>query len=156
MARRSGNAARKATRDRAIEIPLLVFFPFRLETGGLVLQGRTRNVDIWPTVYELLGLVPPTPAEALDGVSLTVYKGEAFGVIGNNGAGKSTLLRVLAGTLPPDTGTVDVYGSTPSLLALGVGFNRLLSGRRNVYLGGLAAGLRKAEIEKYPVNGVDI
>ena len=52
------------------EIPLLVFFPFRLERGSAVVKSRTRNVDIWPTIYDLLGLEVPTPVEPLDGVSL--------------------------------------------------------------------------------------
>ena len=85
---------------------------------------------------------------AVDDVSLTVYKGEAVGIIGSNGAGKTTLLRVLAGTLPPDSGVVEVYSTqAPTMLSLGAGFNRKLSGRRNVYLGGLAAGLEKSEID---------
>ena len=85
---------------------------------------------------------------ALDGVSFEVMRGEVFGVIGRNGAGKSTLMRVLAQTLKPNEGTVDVRGRTSTLLQLGVGFNPELSGRRNIYLGGLAAGLRKAEIDE--------
>ena len=85
---------------------------------------------------------------AVDDVSVTINRGEAFGIIGSNGAGKTTLLRVLAGVLPPDSGEVVVYGTqAPSLLALGAGFNRKLSGRRNIYLGGLAAGLPKREID---------
>lgn len=84
---------------------------------------------------------------ALDGVSFRVERGEAFGVIGKNGAGKSTLLRVMAHTLRPDSGRVILNGRASTLLALGVGFNAELSGRRNVYLGGLAAGMRKAQIE---------
>lgn len=88
------------------------------------------------------------PVVAVDDVSLTIYRGEAFGIIGSNGAGKTTLLRVLAGTLPPDAGEVEVHGfQAPTMLSLGAGFNRKLSGRRNVYLGGLAAGLSKAEID---------
>jgi ABC-type polysaccharide/polyol phosphate transport system ATPase subunit len=84
---------------------------------------------------------------ALDEVSFRVERGEAFGVIGRNGAGKSTLLRVMAHTLRPDQGRVVLNGRASTLLALGVGFNAELSGRRNVYLGGLAAGMRKAQIE---------
>jgi ABC-type glutathione transport system ATPase component len=38
---------------------------------------------------------------AVDDVSVTINRGEAFGIIGSNGAGKTTLLRVLAGVLPP-------------------------------------------------------
>lgn len=85
---------------------------------------------------------------ALDDVSLEIYKGEAFGIIGRNGAGKSTLLKVMAKTLKPNSGTVNVYGRTSTLLSLGLGMKPELSGRRNVYLGGLAAGLRKAEIDE--------
>ena len=85
---------------------------------------------------------------ALDDVSLEIRKGEAFGVIGSNGAGKSTLLKVMARTLRPDEGEVHVYGTTSTLLSLGLGMKPDLSGRRNVYLGGLAAGLRKAEIDE--------
>lgn len=84
---------------------------------------------------------------ALDDVSFRVERGEAFGVIGRNGAGKSTLLRVMARTLRPDTGRVVLNGKASTLLALGVGFNAELSGRRNVFLGGLAAGMRKRQIE---------
>ena len=88
-----------------------------------------------------------TTVTALNGVSFDVNPGEAFGIIGKNGAGKSTLLKVIAGTLRPDSGRVTVRGKASTLLALGVGFNPALSGRKNVYLGGLAAGLRRTEIE---------
>jgi len=84
---------------------------------------------------------------ALDHVSLKVNPGEAFGIIGRNGAGKSTLLKCIAGTLRPNSGKVVVNGKTSTLLQLGVGFIPELTGRRNVYLGGLAAGMRKAEID---------
>lgn len=85
---------------------------------------------------------------ALDHVSFKVNPGEAFGIIGRNGAGKSTLLRCVAGTLRPNSGKVVVNGRTSTLLQLGVGFNPELSGHRNVYLGGLAAGMRKKEIDE--------
>ncbi len=85
---------------------------------------------------------------ALDDVSLEIAKGEAFGIIGANGAGKSTLLKVMAKTLKPSSGSVNVYGKTSTLLSLGLGMKPDLSGRRNVYLGGLAAGMRKAEIDE--------
>ena len=87
---------------------------------------------------------------ALDGVSFDVNQGEAFGIIGRNGAGKSTLLRLLARTMRPDEGVVEINGKTSTLLQLGVGFNPELSGSRNVFLGGLAHGLRLKEIgERY-------
>jgi ABC-type polysaccharide/polyol phosphate transport system ATPase subunit len=85
---------------------------------------------------------------ALDHVSFSVNRGEAFGVIGRNGAGKSTLLRCVAGTLRPNGGKAVVHGRASTLLQLGVGFIPELTGRRNVYLGGLAAGMRKREIDQ--------
>ncbi len=73
-----------------------------------------------------------------------------MGVVGANGAGKSTLMRTVAGILPPNSGRVEVNGRVSTLLSLGVGFNRKLTGRQNVVLGGLAAGLTRAELaERY-------
>lgn len=108
-------------------------------------------VDRRPTLRRSLGRFRHRQVQeivALDGVNLEIQKGEAFGVIGRNGAGKSTFLRVMAKTLRPDEGTINVYGKTSTLLQLGVGFNRQLSGRKNVYLGGLAAGLKKRDIDE--------
>lgn len=85
---------------------------------------------------------------ALDGVDLKVFRGESIGILGKNGAGKSTLLRVVAGTLVPDEGKVEVSGTISTLLALGSGFNADLTGRRNVYLGCLASGLSRARTEE--------
>jgi ABC-type polysaccharide/polyol phosphate transport system ATPase subunit len=84
--------------------------------------------------------------EALRGVSFDVPVGAVYGVIGHNGAGKSTLFRTLAGILPPTAGRVTVYGRVTPLLSLGVGFNRELTGRENILLGGLATGLQPDEI----------
>lgn len=85
--------------------------------------------------------------EALHDISFEVKKGTTLGVIGANGAGKSTLLRTLAGILPPSSGHVETWGKASTMLALGVGFNNALTGRENIILGGLAAGLHKSEVE---------
>jgi ABC-type polysaccharide/polyol phosphate transport system ATPase subunit len=85
--------------------------------------------------------------EAVKGVSLDIPRGSVTGVVGVNGAGKSTLMRTIAGILPPTEGRVEVLGRVSTLLALGVGFNANLSGRENVVLGGLAAGLRRDQLE---------
>ena len=85
--------------------------------------------------------------EALKHVSFEVPHGAVLGIVGANGAGKSTLVRTIAGILPPSEGRVEVHGRVSTLLALGVGFNRELSGRENVVLGGLAAGLTRDQLE---------
>jgi len=85
---------------------------------------------------------------ALDDINLDVEYGQVLGVIGTNGAGKSSMMRVIAGIIPPTQGRIEVYGSVSTLLALGVGFNPSLSGRNNVFLGGLAAGMSREEIQE--------
>jgi ABC-type polysaccharide/polyol phosphate transport system ATPase subunit len=88
--------------------------------------------------------------EAVKNVSFEVARGTVMGVMGANGAGKSTLMRMIAGILPPQSGRIETIGRVSTLLALGVGFNRDLTGRENVVLGGLAAGLtRETMLEKY-------
>jgi ABC-type polysaccharide/polyol phosphate transport system ATPase subunit len=86
--------------------------------------------------------------DALKGVSFDVINGTVLGVIGANGAGKSTLMKAVAGVLPPSDGRILIRGKVSAMLSLGVGFNPNLSGRDNVFLGGLAAGLTKSEIEE--------
>jgi ABC-type polysaccharide/polyol phosphate transport system ATPase subunit len=85
--------------------------------------------------------------QAVKRVSFEVPHGQVLGVVGANGAGKSTLMRTIAGILPPTAGRVEVEGRVSTLLALGVGFNRKLSGRDNVTLGGLAAGLSREQLK---------
>ena len=88
--------------------------------------------------------------DAVKNVSFDVPHGEVLGIVGANGAGKSTLVRTIAGILPPSSGRIEVHGRVSTLLALGVGFNKKLSGRDNVRLGGLAAGLKREQLaEKY-------
>jgi ABC-type polysaccharide/polyol phosphate transport system ATPase subunit len=84
--------------------------------------------------------------EALKEVSFQIGHGTVLGIVGANGAGKSTLMRTVAGILPPTEGRVEVRGRVSTLLALGVGFNKDLSGRENVVLGGLAGGLSREQM----------
>jgi ABC-type polysaccharide/polyol phosphate transport system ATPase subunit len=85
--------------------------------------------------------------DAVKNVSMDVPHGTVLGILGANGAGKSTLMRGMAGILPPTEGRIIVNGRVSTLLALGVGFNQMLSGRENVILGGLAAGLSVEQVE---------
>ena len=85
--------------------------------------------------------------EAVKNLTLDIPHGSVVGIVGANGAGKSTLMRSIAGILPPTSGRISVNGRISTLLALGVGFNQALSGRDNIILGGLAAGMSRSEIE---------
>ena len=84
---------------------------------------------------------------ALNGIDLTIYQGEAVGIIGSNGAGKSTLLKLLSRVTAPTEGDIDIYGRSASMLEVGTGFNGELTGRENVYMNGAILGMTKAEID---------
>jgi len=97
-----------------------------------LLRGRHKKQEFW----------------ALRNVSFCVRDGETLGIIGPNGAGKSTLLGLIAGTLTPTEGKIEVNGTVSTLLELGAGFHPDLSGRENIYLNGSILGLSKKEIDK--------
>lgn len=89
--------------------------------------------------------------QAVKDVSFSVEKGNILGIIGKNGSGKSTLLKALAGIFSPDSGTIDLKDNTVSLLSIGVGFQKELSGRENILLSGMLLGFSEQEIkEKTP------
>ncbi|BAY88789.1 MULTISPECIES: ABC transporter ATP-binding protein [unclassified Tolypothrix] len=83
---------------------------------------------------------------ALKDVSFQLRRGEALGLVGANGAGKSTLLRIISGLINPDTGYVKVRGKLAPLIALGAGFNPILTGRENIYANMSILGLSTPEI----------
>jgi lipopolysaccharide transport system ATP-binding protein len=83
---------------------------------------------------------------ALNQVSFAVRRGECWGIVGRNGSGKSTLLQIIAGTLQPTTGSVQVRGRVAALLELGSGFNPEFTGRENVFLNGAVLGLTSAQM----------
>lgn len=83
---------------------------------------------------------------ALKGVSFEIEEGKILGLIGKNGSGKSTMLRAIAGIFSPDKGSIDLHGNTISLLSIGVGFNKKLTGRENIYLSGMLLGFSEEEI----------
>ena len=84
---------------------------------------------------------------ALNGIDLTIYQGEAVGIIGSNGAGKSTVLKLLSKVTAPTEGEIDIYGRIASMLEVGTGFNGELTGRENVYMNGAILGMTKQEID---------
>lgn len=80
-------------------------------------------------------------------VTFEVRRGECVGLIGCNGAGKTTLLKMLNGLIKPDTGQIDLFGRIGALIALGAGFNPILTGRENIYVNGSILGLSKRQID---------
>ena len=77
---------------------------------------------------------------AVKGISFYVREGEILGIIGKNGSGKSTTLNALAGIFSPDSGSIDLNGHSISLLSIGVGFIREMTGRENITLSGMLLG----------------
>lgn len=85
--------------------------------------------------------------EAVKHVSFKLKKGEILGLIGKNGSGKSTTLKAIAGIFSPNSGTIDLHGNSISLLSIGVGFQKELSGRENILLSGMLLGFSEDEIK---------
>jgi len=79
-------------------------------------------------------------------LSFSANAGDCIGIIGANGAGKSSLLKLVAGILPPDTGSIRVNGRAGTLLEVGAGFHPSLTGRENIFVGGAIMGLSRREL----------
>lgn len=90
----------------------------------------------------------PPVVEAVKNVSFKLEKGEILGIVGKNGSGKSTMLRAIAGIFSPNSGSIDLHGNSVSLLSIGVGFQKELSGRENILLSGLLLGFTQEQIRE--------
>lgn len=93
-------------------------------------------------------LKPKKQFWALRQVSLTVGRGEMLGIIGHNGAGKSTLLNLLGGITAPTEGNIQIRGRIGGLLDLGAGMHGDMTGRENVYVTAIIAGLTRQEVQQ--------
>jgi ABC-type polysaccharide/polyol phosphate transport system ATPase subunit len=85
---------------------------------------------------------------ALADINLEIVSGDRLAVMGLNGSGKSTLLRVMAGTLPPTSGQVEIYGDLMSLLGgSGASLDGSLTGYENIMTSGILLGASVAEMK---------
>ena len=85
---------------------------------------------------------------ALNGIDLEIHRGERVGIIGANGAGKSTLLKLLSRVTAPTEGEIDIWGRVSSMLEVGTGFHREMTGRENIYMNGAILGMTRGEINE--------
>ena len=86
--------------------------------------------------------------EAVRGVSFKIPQGQIMGVVGKNGSGKSTMLKAIAGIFAADEGTITLHNHSVSLLSIGVGFDKRLTGRENIFLSGLLLGFTEEKIKE--------
>jgi ABC-type polysaccharide/polyol phosphate transport system ATPase subunit len=114
------------------------FYRFRNPMMGAI--RRLTGITLRSGTYDIF--------RAIDGVSLSIKRGEVVGIVGANGSGKTTLLKMIAGLLPVDAGSISVRGSVHALLALGVGVNPEFTGRENIFYGGLLLGMSRLEISQ--------
>lgn len=119
---------------------------YGMQDLGNELLGRRHGGD---------GELRPEEFWAVKDVSFELKRGECLGLIGRNGAGKTTVLRMLNGLIKPDQGRIEIRGRVGALIALGAGFNPILTGRENIMVSGSLLGLTKAEIRQKIDNIVD-
>ena len=99
------------------------------------LQGESEEVQLRPQEFW-----------ANREISFEVKRGQCLGLVGRNGAGKTTLLKMLNGLIKPDEGEVRISGRVGALIALGAGFNPVLTGRENITVNGSILGLSRSHI----------
>lgn len=85
---------------------------------------------------------------ALQDIGFELRRGECLGLLGRNGAGKTTLLKMLNGLMKPDKGRIELRGRVGALIALGAGFNPILTGRENIYTNAAVLGIPSSVVRR--------
>ncbi len=124
------NVSKKFSRSLRLSLAYGAHDILRELTGKPRCSSELRKAEFW----------------ALKNISFEVRRGAGVGLIGSNGSGKTTLLRLLSGLIKPDEGEIRIRGRVAPLIALGAGFNPVLSGRENVYTNMAMLGLSHSEI----------
>jgi ABC-type polysaccharide/polyol phosphate transport system ATPase subunit len=126
---------------------------------ALILTGITKRLPTEPahrglasTLLQLAhvaglssGPVSSNGRAIVENVNLTLHAGEIALLIGAAGCGKTSLLRIAAGAMHPTAGVVRTHGHRESLIDPRSGWHSALTGRENLVLRGLAAGLSASE-----------
>lgn len=111
---------------------------YGLRDIGSELLGRRHGAD---------GALRQEEFWAVKDISFELKRGDCLGLIGHNGAGKTTLLRMLNGLIKPDQGRIEMRGKVGALIALGAGFNPILTGRENIYVNAAVLGMNKQYVD---------
>jgi homopolymeric O-antigen transport system ATP-binding protein len=111
---------------------------YGMQDMGSELLGRRHGAD---------GILRPDEFWAAKDISFELRRGECMGLIGHNGAGKTTLLKLLNGLIKPDQGRIEMRGNVGALIALGAGFNPVLTGRENIYVNAAVLGKSKQYVD---------
>src|SRR5690625_299866 len=138
------NEQKRKTEDVIVAENIGVYFDSRMNQDDY----KSRLLNLFKRKSEK-DKKQPRKVWPLKDISFRGHKGEILGIIGANGAGKTTLSKVITGILKHDKGTLDVDGKVTALFSFGMGFNKELSGRENVYLNGMMLGIDKDLIDDY-------
>ncbi|MFT3885242.1 MAG: ABC transporter ATP-binding protein [Flavobacteriales bacterium] len=92
---------------------------------------------------------------ALRDIGFELRRGECLGLLGRNGAGKTTLLKMLNGLMKPDAGRIELRGRIGALIALGAGFNPVLTGRENVFVNAAVLGIPRSTVRQRMAEIID-